>query len=60
MPTLVTTKELCEKLKVNKYWVCRQKNKAKNPLPYIYIGKNTVRYPLEKVMDWLNAGHAQD
>lgn len=54
MPTLVTTKELCEKLKVDRSWVSRMVNKKKNPLPHIRISGKQYRYPLEKVMDWLN------
>lgn len=57
--TYVTTQQLCEELQVSKHWVTRRLHKSKNPLPSIKIGKNSYRYPLEKVMDWINAGYAE-
>ena len=56
---LLTTDELCERLKVSKYWVSRQLNKSKNPLPSIKITRRHHRFSIEKVMDWLNAGYAE-
>lgn len=57
--TYMTTKELCEELKVSKYWVSRMSRKSKHPLPYIKVGPKSYRFPLEKVMDWLRAGYAE-
>lgn len=58
IPHLLTTDELCEILQVSKYWVSRQLNKSKNPLPSIKISSRSHRYPYQKVMDWLYAGYA--
>lgn len=58
MPELVTTIELCERLKVSRSWVIKQRDKKKNPIPTVRLGKRDVRFPIQKVMSWLDAGYA--
>lgn len=48
---LVTEKELCEILKVDRMflWSCRQKG-----LPFIRLGTKIIRYRLADVFAWFN------
>ena len=59
MQELITVKELCEWLKVSRQWIYKQRDKKKNPIPLIKLGKRDVRFPVDKVKDWLNAGYAE-
>lgn len=48
---LITEKELCEKLKVDRVflWTCRQKG-----LPFVRLGSKIIRYNYEDVLQWFN------
>lgn len=48
---LITEKELCEKLKVDRVflWTCRQKG-----LPFVRLGSKIIRYNYDDVLQWFN------
>ncbi len=48
---LITEKELCERLKVDRVflWSCRQKG-----LPYVRLGSKIIRYNFDDVLQWFN------
>lgn len=47
---LVTTKELCDYLKLSRMTIERYR---KQGMPYVTIGKN-IRFKLSEVMEWLS------
>jgi hypothetical protein len=52
MKKLATAKIVCEHLSISKRTLCRWKNEG---LPSIQISYKTVRYDLDKVMEWVRA-----
>lgn len=48
---LITEKELCKKLKVDRVflWTCRQKG-----LPFVRLGSKIIRYNYDDVLQWFN------
>ena len=48
---LITEKELCEKLKVDRVflWTCRQRG-----MPFVRLGSKIIRYDFDKVLQWFS------
>jgi excisionase family DNA binding protein len=56
MENLMTTKELCDYLKLSRMTIERYR---KAGLPYITIGKN-IRFEKDKVLEWLKNNERKD
>jgi hypothetical protein len=50
MPIILTEKELCDLLKVERKFIfaCR-----KNGMPYLKLGSRLIRYEMDIVIEWL-------
>lgn len=50
MKELITTKELCKKLKLSRPTILKLRNEG---MPTIFLGERSVRFDYDKVQEWL-------